>query len=249
MKTLFIIAFVCCCLPGFSQTKVEKTIPVRSGQKLELKFDYPELIKVQTWDKNEVLIKGSVSINRGENDNAFDLEIKNEGNMITVTSVLKDKENIPQRLVIKKGDEEYFFKAKDYNDPEVQKFLEENGREYTYMSNGIIKEIELEIFVPKGMESRIEAKYGLVEVKGFDAPLTVDAKYGGVDATITARSTGELIARTRYGEILSNLDVKFDSDPLDAGHDKWTEIHAKPGSGPRYALESKYGKVYLRKPN
>jgi hypothetical protein len=241
--------FLLCSIVSFGQTKVEKTIPVKPGQKLLLDFDYPE-VKIQTWDKNEVLISGIVSINRGENDSAFDLQVNTDKD-ITVTSGLKDKENIPQRIVIKKGDTEYFFKAKDYNDPEIQKFLEENGREYTYMSNGIIRDIKLEIFVPKNMDTKITAKYGLVEVKGFNAPLTIDAKYGGVDATITPASTGTVTVRSRHGEILTNLDAKFDQQNCRSctNNDRWTEITAKLGTGPSYMIESKYGTVYLRKPN
>jgi hypothetical protein len=243
--------FALCSLVSLGQTKIDKTIPVKAGQKLSLDFDYPE-VKIQTWDKNEVLITGVVSINRGENDSAFELQVTTDKD-ITVTSILKDKENIPQRIVIKKGDTEYFFKAKDYNDPQIQKFLEENGREYTYMSNGIIRDIKLEIFVPKNMATKITAKYGLIEVKGFSAPLTIDAKYGGVDATISPASTGMLTARSRYGEILTNLDVKFDQQKFPEkqfrDQDKWTEISAKLGTGPSYMIESKYGTVYLRKPN
>lgn len=250
MKILFAVGFIACSLAGYGQTKIEKTIPVRSGQKLELKMDYPELIRVHTWEGKDVLVKGEVQINNGENDNAFELHISTEGNVITITSALKDKENIPKRTMIKKGDQEYYFKASNINAPEVQKFLEEHGRDYTYMSNGIIQTIKLEVFVPKGMESRIEAKYGMVEVIDFQAPLVVDATYGGVDATITPGSTGDLTARTRHGEILTNLDVKFDGGgmPVHNEHDHWTEVHAKVGSGSRYALESKFGKVYLRKP-
>jgi hypothetical protein len=193
------------------------------------------------------LIKGDVSINKGENDDAFELVVKQSGKVIDVSSILKDKENIPRRIVIKEGDTEYYFKAKDENDPEVQKFLEERGRSYNYMSHGIIKEITLEIFVPKGMETELASKFGLVEVKNFQAPLKVNSKFGGVDATIAERSTGELIARTEFGEILTNLDVKFNSDKNFESHDRWTVISAKPGSGPRYDIESKFGKVYLRK--
>jgi hypothetical protein len=213
-------------------------------------FEFPELIRVQTWDKNEILIKGEVSINKGENDDAFELQVDQSGNKIIISSILKDKENIPHRLMIKMGDTEYFFKAKDVNDPEVQKFLEDNGREYAYMSNGIIKKITLEIFVPKGMETTIESKFGLVEIRNFQAPLKVYSKFGGVDASITERSTGELTARTEFGEILTNLDVKFSTDktmPESHHHDRLTVISAKPGTGPTYDFESKFGKVYLRK--
>ena len=91
------------------------------------------------------------------------------------------------------------------------------------------------------------AKYGIVEVKGFDAPLTIDAKYGGVDATIVASATGQITARSRYGEILTNLAIKFDQASYSDRRDHWTEISAKTGTGPSYNFESKYGNVYLRK--
>ena len=229
-----------------AQTSINKTFSVQSGQKLSLHFDDPE-IKLQTWDKNEVLIKGTVSINHGENDNAFELQANSSAQELNITSLMKDKENIPQRIILKKGDTEYFFKAKDFNDPEVQKFLEQNGRDYSYMSHGIVKEIKLEVFVPKKMETTVRAKYGLVEVKNFDAPLTIEAKYGGVDVTIAAGSIGEITARSRYGEILTNLGIPFNHAQHPDQHNNWTEISAKPGAGPRYSFESKYGNVYLRK--
>lgn len=246
---IFLVGLLTLNLSTNAQTKIEKTIPVKSGQILNMDFEFPELIKLQTWDKNEILIKGDVSINKGENDDAFELVVNQSGSKIEVSSILKDEENIPHRIVIKKGETEYFFKGKDTNDPEVQKFLEDNGRRYTYMSNGIIKEITLEIFVPKGMETIVESKFGLVEVKNFQAPLRVSSKFGGVDASIVERSTGELTARTEFGEILTNLDVKFNSEKKipDNHHDRLTVVSAKPGSGPRYEFESKFGKVYLRK--
>jgi hypothetical protein len=230
-----------------AQTKVEKSIPWKSGQKLVMDFD-TENVKIHTWDKSEVSVSGTVSINRGENDNAFELVVEEEAGQVTISSRLKDKENIPQRIMIKKGDQEFFFKAKDYNDPEIQKFLEENGREYSYMSSGIVRDIQLEVFVPKGTETTMRLKYGTVEITKFDGPLTVDAKYGKIDASIVPQSIGELTARARHGEILTNLDIKFDQESTTSRKDHWTVITARPGKGPYYRFETKYGNVYLRKP-
>jgi hypothetical protein len=248
MKLLFQFLLIAGTLTAsVAQTKIQKTIPWKTGQKLVMDFDHPDM-KIHTWDKNEVSIAGVVSINRGENDNAFEIVIENEPGQVKVSSILKDKENIPQRIMIKKGDEEFYFKANSYNDPEVQKFLEQNGHEYSYMSNGIIRDIDLEIFVPKGTETLLTLKYGIVEVSKFDGPLTIDAKYGKIDASITPQSIGELTARARHGEILTNLDIKFDQEPIVSKKDHWTVITAKPGKGPYYRFESKYGNVYLRKP-
>ena len=46
-----------------AQTPVNKTYPVTTGQKISFRFDYPELVKISTWDKNEISIVGTVSIN------------------------------------------------------------------------------------------------------------------------------------------------------------------------------------------
>lgn len=246
MKIYLQILLVFVVVSSLGQTPVEKTVPVLAAQKLMLEFDKPE-VKITTWDKKEILIKGTASINRGENDNAFELLVTTTGPQIKIVSNIKDKENLPQRIVIKKGDTEYFFKAKDYNDPEVQKFLDQNGHEYSYMSNGVVVEVKLEVFVPKGIETNLLSKYGMVEVVNFEAPLTINSKYGGVDISVTPATTGQLTARSRYGEILTNLGVQFDQRGPDK-NDKWTEITAKVGMGSRYEIESKYGNVYLRKP-
>lgn len=246
MRPIAIIIFLTLAITSYSQRQVEKTVPVLTGQKLTLNFEYPQLIKVQTWDKKEVLVKGTVSINRGEHDDAFELQVNQTSQVVTIASVIRDRDKIPQRMLIKRGDREYYFKTDSYNDPEVQKFLQEHG-ETGYMSNGIIQEIELEVFVPENVETVINAKFGLVEVTKFRGPLTVNATHGGVDVSIAAPVTGELVARTEFGEILTNLDIKFNSTMPEGRRNNWTIISAKPGTGPKYDLESKFGKVYLRK--
>jgi hypothetical protein len=86
----------------------------------------------------------------------------------------------------------------------------------------------------------------MVEIKDFTGPLTVDATYGGVDAALNEKNTGEIIAETNYGDIYTNLDVKFGGENS-KNEDFHTYVSAKPGNGPRYSFDSKYGNVYLRK--
>jgi hypothetical protein len=114
------------------------------------------------------------------------------------------------------------------------------------MSWGADMDIKLEIKVPRNVETRIESVYGMVEISNFAGPLTVEATYGGVDVAVAERSTGEIVAETNYGEIYSNLEVKFSGEP-NRNKDFHTYVTAKPGSGPSYSFESKYGNVYLRK--
>jgi hypothetical protein len=223
-----------------AQTPVNKTYPVKQGQKISLRFDFPELVKISTWDKNEISITGSVSINGGENDDAFELLESNSVNIISIESKIRNLKELPHRITIVNKGEKITFKTKaDY-----QKYCEDNGKNFNMRSEGVDMDILLEVKVPKSTEVTLESVYGMVEVKNYYGPLTVEATYGGVDVAVQEKATGELKAETDFGQIYSNLDFKFSGSEFKDFH---TEIFTKPGNGPRYSFESKYGNVYLRK--
>jgi hypothetical protein len=229
----------------YGQTGINKSIPVKAGQKIDLHFDYPELVRVSTWEKNEISIQGTVSINGGENDDAFALIESLSENSISVKNEIKNMKDLPHRITIYEGGEKIVFRNKE----EFKKYQAEKGSSsYNRMSHGLDMEIVLEIKVPRNVETTVSSTYGMVEVKAFNGPLTVDATYGGVDAALTERGVGKITAETNYGEIFSNLDVKFSS--AESRHDDFhTYVSAKPGNGPDYNFDSKYGNVYLRKAN
>lgn len=223
-----------------AQTPVNKNYPVSAGQKIYLRFDFPELVKISTWDKNEIAIGGSVSINGGENDDAFELLHSTSGNSISIENKIRNLKELPHRITVVRDGEKITFKSKaDY-----LKYCEEHGRNFNQRSEGVDMDILLEIKVPRNSEVKLESVYGVVEVKNYNGPLTVEATYGGVDVTVQEKTTGELIAETNYGQIYSNLDLKFSGSEFEDFH---TYVTAKPGSGPKYSFESKYGNVYLRK--
>jgi hypothetical protein len=227
--------------PEYAQTQINKSIPVQAGQTIVMHFDYPELVRVTTWDKNEVEVKGTVNINNGENDDAFQLETSNTGGTVNIRSQIKDMKNLPQRITVVRGGQKMIFRDKEA----LKKYEQEHGKGHDVMSYGSDIDIQLEIKVPRNMTTRVESVYGMVEVQGFSGPLTVEATYGGVDASVSEKATGEIIAQTNYGEIYTNLDTKFGGDKTDK--DFHTYVSAKPGTGPKYNFESKYGNVYIRK--
>lgn len=224
-----------------AQTPVSKSFATSAGQKVLLRFDYPELIKVSTWDKSEISVAGNVNINGGENDDAFELSQSVSGNTLVIESRIRNLKNLPHRITIRKGEEKITFKTKK----DFEKYTAEHGRDFNYTSQGVDMDIVLEIKVPRNMETKIESTYGMVEIRDFAGPLTVDATYGGIDVAIQTKTTGELIAETGYGQIYSNLDLTFNEGRFEDFH---TQVVIKPGTGPRYSFESKYGNVYLRKP-
>jgi len=240
MKTLITTAALCIALGCAAQTTINKTVPVTKGQTIRMKFDYPG-VKISTWDKNEIAIGGTVSINGGEHDDAFKINVRNSANTIVITNEIENMDRIPQRITIREGDQKIIFK----NKAEWQKYQETHGRSNN-VNMGIDMDIKLEIKVPRNIDTDVEAVYGMVEIPEFTGPLTVQATYGGVDASLTEKNIGELIAETNYGNIYSNLDMKVTQDTA-REEDFHTLVRANLGSGPRYKFESPYGNVYLRK--
>ena len=237
-----LIMLLCCLTKTLSaQTMVDKTIPVSSVQKIEMHFDYPELIHITTWEGDGVMIHGTVSINGGDNDDNFEIITSTTNGILNIRNEIKDMKKIPKSITIIDGSNKIIFRSDDA----FKKYQQEHGRTIKVKSSGIDMEIQLEIKVPKNIETRVESLYGMVEVKDFAGPLTVEATYGGVDAALNEPTTGELSAETNYGEIYTNFVAKFGGKNMQ--RDFYTYVSAKPGVGPSYAFISKYGNVYIRK--
>ncbi|MBS1559066.1 MAG: hypothetical protein JST69_10115 [Bacteroidetes bacterium] len=240
MKIFFITLFLLVINKVYSQTELNKTIAVQAGQKITMQFDYPELIKVSTWDKNEILITGSVSINGGENDNAFTLESFSAQNEVNITGKIKDLKNLPHRITIRNKDEKIIFKTKaDY-----KKYVAEKGHEFNQQNWGADIAIFLTIKVPKNVNTKVLSTYGTIEVKDFVGSLVAESTYGGVDAALVEASVGNVKATTDFGQIYTNLNFKFNEGTFEDFH---TVVNANLGNGSNYSFESKYGNVYLRK--
>jgi len=240
MKTKIVLLLLLVVIHSYSQTQVIKTIALQPDQTIVMHFDYPELIKVSTWDKNEIFITGTVSINGGENDDAFSLESSSHDREVDVTGKIKNLKNLPHRITIWHDGQKMIFKTKaDY-----KKYADQHGRDYNAMNWGTDMDIFLVIKVPKNVETKVLSTYGTIEIKDFTGPLIAESTYGGIDAALTEKFVGDLKAETNYGQIYTNFDFKFSGGEVDDFH---TVVNAKPGNGPRYSFESKYGNVYLRK--
>lgn len=231
----------------FAQSKINQSFDASSAKKINLYFKYPELVKIVSWDKNEVLITGTVNINNGENDANFKLKPSAANGELTVSSEIEGLEDLPERITIKKNGTVYTFNTSDWNSPEIRKFLDEHGSEHEYISRGVFHEIKLEVFVPRNVALEAEAKYGLIELSGLQGPAKITAKYGGIDINIPDGSKADMVARTKYGEIFTNLELSVEAAP-EIYEDKWMVVSARlNGGGSTLDLESKYGNVYIRR--
>jgi hypothetical protein len=223
-----------------AQTTINKSFSTDKDQKISLKFDYPELIKISTWDKPEVQILGTININENESNEAFQIKGFKEGNSLIIEGKIAEMKNIPRRIKVEKDNKKLIFKTRK----EYQRYCKENKVTFNSMTDGVDVDIKLEIKVPRSLMTQIESQYGLVEVKDFGGTINVNAIYGGIDATVLDKNVGKLSAETHFGQIYSNLDTKFTGKD---SNDFRTLVTATFGNGPQYNLESKYGNIYLRK--
>ncbi|MGV0923412.1 hypothetical protein [Empedobacter tilapiae] len=240
MRTLFTLALGLLTAALFAQTDIHKKYSVKKGDELVLKFDYPQLVKITTWDQNEVQINGKVYINNGENDSAFELIEQSSNHQKTIEGRITNYKALPHRVTAYNGKEKVEFNSIE----EFKSHQKQTKQTYNTTTMGVQIDIVLEIKVPKHMKTQIESVYGTVEVNSFDGPLVAKSTYGGVDTTIQSKKIGEITVETYYGVLYSNLDFSLKAIKDDNFHKIAT---ATIGQGPKQEYSSQYGNVYLRK--
>lgn len=225
---------------AFSQTKISKSYPVKPGQQIELHFDYPKLIRISSWDKDEIAIDASIQINEGENDNAFSLEESTVDGKIFISNKI-DMDQIPETYYIMEEGEKLRFPSKaDFE--QYKKESKASEKRSIYIKKDI--EVTMEIKLPARSYAEVMSTYGLVELVNFDAPIKVEAKFGGIDASLSESRIGKIKLSNRFGKIYTNLMLT----PTEQKEERFfTSITATPGKGPSYDISSSHGNIYLRK--
>ncbi len=134
--------------------------------------------------------------------------------------------------------------------------------------NDVMVNSLLEVVVPQGIKVRVEtiyggimatnvvslisahAKYGKVEVvytEGNKVPsLDLYSNYGAVHLTLPAASGASLDLLTRYGELLTDMDIRIDKVQSETKNFYERVIGTLAGGGALLKCEAPYGDVYLR---
>lgn len=157
MKNIIVaIALLMVGLPASAQSAKELTYSLSKNEKLVLDFDYPEIVKVNTWDKNEVLIRSKVLINGEENTEDFTISEKRSSGKLTITSKLKNLDKFKDHYIsVNSDDDESITLSKNGKSISVGK----GHRNY----RGVEINIEVEkITLSKTATVEIEALYVLV---------------------------------------------------------------------------------------
>jgi hypothetical protein len=242
MKTTFSSLFiVLCSVIAYGQNKITKTYPVKAGQQISLHFDYPKTIKVSSWDKNEISIVATVNTDNGAPLDAFTLRDSVVSNTIGIRNRI-DWDKVPNQYFAVEGGVKTSFPTKQ----DFENYKKENGAQLPnasfYTQRNLV--VSMEIKVPAAIFSHIKSTYGMIELVDFKTPSTIEATYGGIDASMNESQIGKIKLTNRYGKIYSNLQLTA-TEQKDSNF--FTSITAEPGKGPSYDLSSSYGNIYLRK--
>lgn len=231
-KTIISLILIFISSIAFNQTIVEKTINVKSQEKVNLDFNFADEIKISGWDKNEIYVKASVSINDNEDNDAFKMEaIENASSISFISDVENMKKISKNRVIVKKS---------------------KNGeRTITYNDGWYIDmDIYFEVFVPKSMKIDIQTISGNIILTNALGELEIETISGFIDLSIAENTKASIKTSTISGGVYSDHDIQISRKP---GDNKYHMVIGRSpnfdlnGGGRSIKLETISGDIYIRK--
>jgi len=260
---------------AFAQVKINETIATKSNQEIYFKLDRPDVV-FKTWNKNEIQIRGAVSINNGKNDDAFNLTVDRDGGEIVIETDIENECKLPKMISAEKnGEKIYLGTTKAYN-LDWDALKEEHNGELDNINIGVLVEAKFEVMIPKNIELNVKSKFGDIVINDFYNELNVKTTHGGIDVVFSQTPTRsvslasthghvdvsipknaklDMELKTSHGEILTDLDLDIRGNDGRGGSNrrsnscssnKNTIAATYNGGGTEMELRSTHDNVYLR---
>ena len=145
MRTILSIAVGLVFYLSPAQSQINKSFPVKANEQVVMKFDYPETIRVSTWEGNEIQITGTVDINNNESNQYFNIKDSKSANSLLIEGKIKDIDKIPHRITLKNGNGKIVLQSEE----DLKKYTKENNLKNYSVTNGASINIVLNIKIPK----------------------------------------------------------------------------------------------------
>ncbi len=87
--TMIFIAWLC-FVSASGQRIIEKHIGISGKESLSLKLQIADSIRIQTWDRNEVYLKGSVNVNDNKDNDAYVTSFNEDGKTVSADARFSD---------------------------------------------------------------------------------------------------------------------------------------------------------------
>lgn len=229
MKACVIIVLGLICSLSFSQTEVfEKTVAL-NGKRVDIDAELVDQIKVTNWNKNEVGVKITYSINNGELNDALEISLDENGSKIRLEVEL-DERSVDNS---------------DFRDCDGEHSMNwgKNGRR-----NSVCLDVLVEIQIPQNIELDVESVIGDLMLEGSYKALRAKTVTGDIELYWPESQGAEIEIKTVMGGIYTNHDFQSKTKdkglPLISAH----ELQASLGKGGNYiSLETVTSDIYFKK--
>ncbi len=270
MKTYYILLITFFWALGLeAQSIIEKSFNASGVSELNGDFTWAD-VEITGWEGNRIEVVAQVSINDGENDDAFQLEAEQSGNTLSIVTDIKGMDQLPKIITVMHEGKKYFFKKEGDYKEQIEQLRKDLGvDELRSYSTGVAQEIKLTIKVPAKVALRLESTYGAVkltncsnimDIQNTYGPIEVvfskntgmkDARlsstYSFVDVSIPASAKVDVELNTSYGSLFTDLDIDVDKSASEEKAFFNKVVGRINGGGPELKMQAKYNNVYLRK--
>ena len=208
-----------------AQRITEKNIVWQSGQAVVLELKYARDIQINTWERDEVSVRASVSINNNTQNEAWSMTSNTSANQIRV--------------------------ATDLEPPQEDYPGDCPGGSYHLDKGRYCSLIVYEIYLPEGASLRVETLGGDITLRGIQTPVFAKSLSGWVDADWSAQQGATATMKSVTGEVYTNLDLELD-EAAEAERRRrspvgWEIEGTVAGGGVEVHLESVSNDVYFRR--
>ncbi len=254
---------------GLAQSQVLEVRSLSGINQITLDHQWADVV-YKNWDRNEIKVEGTVSISEGESDDAFDLQMEVADGELTVTSDVNDVDKLPKFLTVRKGDEVFYFRLEDGEDPDWSTVKETIGEDVIKSTSySTLIDITLVIHVPDRVPLEIECTYGDLTItncgnaiwakntyghviaslpnRTLPADCKLTSTYSFVDVSVLQEATMDISLHTNYGEIFSNVDFTYDGAESFEKNFNSKIAGSLNGGGRHLSLKATYSNIYLRK--
>ncbi|MBC3789574.1 hypothetical protein [Spirosoma utsteinense] len=230
MKNILLLALALFLVnPAFSQKIITKTLPLSAGQAVQLNLKFGDDIRVRYWDKSDVSVRISATINSGKLNDALKVETTSDARAVSVNTDFDFE-------MLKQG------KLEDCPGSKSTWRTDRNGETHSVCST-----INYEVFLPRKAALRVETISGNIDIQGANGPVWAKSISGYVDMSWPGTQGANVAMKTITGEVYSDLAIDFNDqrerNPLVGYQLNGTVLRG----GPEVRLESISNHIYLRK--
>lgn len=168
---------------------VEKNFPY-TNQTLDVDMDFGTGLKVRAWNKNEISVKATYSINEGKSNDAIKLDIDNYDNRLSIDVDL-DLRKIEAEAACCCNNGPYWSVDKNKQ---------------------VCAEVLIEVFIPASSDLWLNTIIADVEIEGMNGNIEVETVTGDIDLIWSESEGAEVTMKTTTGAVYTNLELDSKKD-------------------------------------